>query len=101
MINVKHILEGIVNTIQAKESVEAIASERYAICKECKFNSSNAENYKSLLPFEHCTICKCNLQFKTHSLHAQCPISKWLPVSTKQENDIIQQKLKSDEQQSV
>lgn len=101
MINFKHIIEGIVNTVQAKEEVEIIAKERYEICSSCKFNSSNAKDYKSILPFEHCTLCKCNLEFKTHSLHAQCPISKWLAVTNKQENDIIQQKIKSDEQQSV
>ena len=88
-INVKHILEGIVNTIQAKEEVEKIAAERRAICDSCK--------HKSTLIHPHCNICGCNLTLKTHSLHASCPINKWLAVATEEESEEVEKKLEEDE----
>jgi hypothetical protein len=99
-MNIKHILDGVVNTIQAKKEIEAIAQERYSICAGCEFNSENAKkekDYKSVIPYEHCTICKCNLTFKTHSLHSECPIKKWLAVATEEENMALKQKLKDNE----
>ena len=96
MINIKHILEGIVNTIQAKEEVEKVATERMKICGPCKFNSANT-NKKSIRPDTHCTLCGCNLVLKTHSLSSSCPIKKWPALATEEEGEEIEKKLESNE----
>jgi hypothetical protein len=91
--NIKHIIEGIKNSIIVREGVEAIANERYEICKVCAKNSANKgqENfdpgpyYSSLRPDEHCSMCACNIHAKVRSLHTECPISKWEAVATKEE----------------
>lgn len=101
MINIKGIIEGIVNTVQAKEEVEKIASHRRSICNRCVHNSENAKDYKSILPYTHCTICKCNLTWKTHALSESCPIKKWKAVATEEEDNEIQGKIESDEQQGI
>lgn len=92
-VNVKHILEGIANSIFVKEEVEKIANERHEICKTCPHNSSNSKEeffeagkyFSELRPDEHCTKCACNLHAKTRSLHTDCPMGKWPAVATPQE----------------
>lgn len=92
-INIKHILEGIANSIFVKEEVEKIAQKRYELCKGCPKNSSNADKdffnpgpyYKPKRPDEHCSMCACNLHAKVRSLHTECPISIWPAVATAQE----------------
>jgi hypothetical protein len=92
-MNIKHILEGIKNTVFVKEEVEKIAEARYEICKVCPKNSSNKDKpdfdpgkyYSSLRPDEHCSMCACNLHAKTRSLHTACPVDKWKAVATPQE----------------
>lgn len=90
-INIKHILEGLKNTIFVREEVEKIAEERYSICGTCPKNSSNlfmndpGPYYSSIRPDEHCTECACNLHAKVRSLHTACPLEKWLAVATPDE----------------
>ncbi len=91
--NVKHILEGIKNSIFVKEEIEKIAEDRYEICKVCPKNSSNSDKkffdpgkwYMKERPDEHCTVCACNLHAKLRSLHTNCPIDKWPAVASLQE----------------
>ena len=91
--NIKHILEGITNSIFVKEEVEKIANERYEICKLCPKNSTNSKKedfdpgkyFSSLRPDEHCSMCACNIHAKVRSLHTNCPIDKWEAVASKQE----------------
>lgn len=81
-INVRHILEGIKNSIFVKEEVEKIANERYEICKKCpklstaKDDSQKGEYHSKLRPDEHCTICACNIHAKVRSLHTACDLDK-------------------------
>jgi|SRR5688572_9158404 hypothetical protein len=92
-MNVKHILEGIKNSIFVKEEVEKIAKDRHNICKVCPKNSTNRDKsdfdpgpyFATLRPDEHCSVCACNIHAKTRSLHTNCPIDKWLAVATPQE----------------
>ena len=92
-LNVKHILEGIKNSIFVKEEVEKIAAVRYATCKVCPKNSTNKDkadfdpgkHFNKLRPDEHCSICACNIHAKVRSLHTDCPIGKWPAVATPQE----------------
>lgn len=91
--SIKHIIEGIGNSIFVKDEVEKIAKARYEICSTCPKNSKNKDEeffdpgkyYSSLRPDEHCSGCACNLHAKTRSLHTSCPLDKWLAVATPQE----------------
>lgn len=92
--NVKHILEGITNSIFVKEEVEKIANQRKEICNVCPKNSENSDKeffdpgkyYSTKRPDVHCTSCACNLHAKLRSLHTSCPIEKWTAVATLQES---------------
>jgi len=92
-LNVKHILEGIKNSIFVKEEVEKIAQMRHDICKECPKNSTNKDKsdfdpgkyFSSFRPDEHCSMCACNIHAKVRSLHTNCPIDKWPALATPQE----------------
>lgn len=93
-MNVKHIIEGIKNSVFVKEEVEKIAKERYEICKGCNKFSSNSDKpdfnpgpyYSKLRPDEHCTVCACNIFAKTRSLHTSCPLNKWGAVASLEES---------------
>lgn len=92
---IKHIIEGIKNSLWVKEEVEKIAEERNNICRTCDKNSLNAQTerdfnpgpyYSSMRPDVHCTICACNLHAKVRSLHTACPAGLWEEVATKEES---------------
>ena len=93
MFNIKHVIEGIANTMFVKEEVEKLAEVRYSICKACPRLSTNVKNnntepgkyYSVKRPDEHCTSCACNIHAKTRSLHTSCPEKKWLSVANKEE----------------
>ena len=95
-MNIKHILEGVKNSVFVKEEVEKIAQERYEICKGCPFFSANQDKpemnpvpgpyYSKMRPDEHCTVCACNIHAKTRSLHTSCPKGKWPSVATEEES---------------
>jgi hypothetical protein len=100
---IKHIIEGIANSVFVKEEVEKIANERHEICKICPKNSKvirkiidETENgfvptiepgpyYSEIRPDEHCSMCACNIHAKVRSLHTSCPINKWDEVASKEE----------------
>jgi hypothetical protein len=92
-MNVKHILEGLGNSLFVKEEVEKIANKRMEICKVCPKNSANRnkDNFKpgkffnTMRPDVHCTMCACNLHAKVRSLATECPIGSWGPEATKEE----------------
>jgi hypothetical protein len=63
---------------------EAVAEilKRKDICAECPFNSrnTNKETYKSNLPWEHCTLCKCRIGYddsKEYCLSCVCGAEAW------------------------
>ena len=98
-LKIKHIIEGIKNSIWVKEEVEKIANERYSICSTCSKNSSvikyrrekgdttiTGPYFSDIRPDEHCTMCACNLHAKVRSLHTACPIGKWNEVASKEES---------------
>lgn len=89
--NVKHIIDGIKNSIFVKDEVEKIANDRYTICSPCPKNSKNKDMgqegpyYSTLRPDEHCSECACNIHAKVRSLHTSCPLDKWLAVASPDE----------------
>lgn len=92
-MNIKHILEGIGNTLFVKEEVEKIAADRLLVCRTCPRNSFNkdkeffdpAKYYAAIRPDEHCSVCACNIHAKVRSLHTACPEKKWDAVATEEE----------------
>ena len=66
-------------------SDEAVAEimKRKEICAGCPFNSKNTaklRNYSSVLPFTHCTLCKCRIgenDSKEYCLSCTCGAESW------------------------
>lgn len=104
MGKIREILDGIKNSVFVKEEVEKIANERYAICKGCDKISTapddelKGKNYNKLRPDEHCTICACNIHAKVRSLKTKCPIDKWGPEATQEEEVELFKLLQNDKQ---
>lgn len=77
------ILEGWRNNLippsKIKDMINLVAEERLSICDGCPHHS---KNHKSRRPDAHCTKCGCTLAAKTKCLSCECPIGKWLPVAT-------------------
>ena len=92
-MKIRHIIEGITNSIFVKEEVEKIAGQRYEICQTCPKASMNKKKeffapgpyLSEVRPDEHCTMCACNIHAKVRSLHTSCPIDKWEAVASKEE----------------
>jgi len=95
-IDFKGILEGLSNSVFVKESVEKVAAERIAICKQCPHYSVNvvaAGGGPFIRKDSFCTDCGCNMYLKTRALSASCPLgstsshfpnetSKWSAITT-------------------
>ena len=76
--NIPDIGEGAYNHMNF-ESLEPELQEqiiaRRAICAVCPFMSKNAEAdgwYKTIRIDEHCTLCDCNINWKTASPDSEC-----------------------------
>lgn len=72
-----------------KEQIEQVSQARLAICRGCPLHSSNKVGYKSLRLDEHCTECGCSLLPKTKCLTCFCPIDKWGPELSPEEQKSI------------
>ena len=73
----KGIMEGAFNSVFVNNEIEKIAKERSEICSRCPYDSINKKKddptFKTVNPFEHCTLCGCNIHMKTRSLAQVCP----------------------------
>lgn len=78
--NIKQIAEGIKNNAKmlldslGEKEVEEIIRRRL-ICAQCPLQSDNAKEagwYDSIIPFTHCTACKCDIDLKTACLSCNC-----------------------------
>jgi len=65
-MNPKAIIEGIGNTIFKKEETEKLATERLAICQQCKHYTGKT-----------CSYCGCYTAFKIRQNTEKCPVGKW------------------------
>lgn len=78
--NYKNVFEGFTNLAKnalnlLSEEDKKIVAERKLICDDCIFNSKNAISmleYKSTLPYEHCSSCKCAIPARVMSLNSNC-----------------------------
>ncbi len=90
MINLSQIYEGWKNNLfppsELKEVIEKTSQDRLSICSECPHHS---KFHKTARPDAHCTHCGCTLAAKTKCLSCSCPIKKWTPLLTvEQENEM-------------
>ena len=87
-MSLTQIYEGWKNNLFPEEKLKAqidqVSAERMAICNDCKFHS---KNYKNVRPDAHCTNCGCTLSAKTKCLSCACPLNKWSPVMTREQED--------------
>ena len=87
-MSLTQIYEGWKNNLfpeeKLKEQIDQVAAERIAICNSCQFHS---KNHKTIRLDEHCTNCGCTLSAKTKCLSCACPINKWSPVMTREQED--------------
>jgi hypothetical protein len=75
--NIDKVAEGIVNKTGSSllsDEKRAIIEYRKSICNECEFNSRNKKDYQTIRTDDHCTICSCNIEYKTHCLSCNCGI---------------------------
>jgi len=93
MSKLNQIYEGWRNHIYPPEALKDIikttSETRLKVCKTCPEHSSNKEGYETIRPDEHCTDCGCTLSAKTKCLSCKCPIGKWVPVITKEQEQIM------------
>ena len=92
-MSIKHIYEGWRNHLlppgAMKELITKVSDERLEICRACPFHSSNKVGYETMRIDEHCTKCGCPLIAKTKSLSSSCPVNKWGPELTPEEEQTI------------
>lgn len=82
--NSEQIIEGIINDVKLKngtlpENEQEEIIRRRVICASCPFMSENAKNnpslnYKSDRTDPHCSLCQCNIDYKTACLECNCGI---------------------------
>jgi len=100
MSRLGEIIEGWRNELIPPEKLKALIQKesniRLAICRGCDENSDNKKKtgWTTLRMDEHCTNCGCTLSAKTKCLSCDCPLKKWLAVSTKEEEQILTDTLK-------
>jgi len=97
--NRKLILEGITNKLFKKEHVEAIAGERWAICKDCEYLSKDSEGCAVPGTEPCCSDCGCSLGFKLRSLSSACPSDKWKAIMSEEEENSLMEQLEKDKEE--
>ncbi len=70
-----------------KELISEVSMNRLAICLPCEFNSSQGK----VKGRSHCLQCGCFLIQKSKALQSACPINKWGPITTPEEEESIKQ----------
>src|ERR1700749_1311749 len=95
-LDLKGLMEGTMNLIRARKEVELASQQRLNVCKGCSHNSDHQKKflgYKSFRPDYHCTICGCNLELKTRCMSCECPIKKWHPLLSEEEERELEKKI--------
>ena len=91
--NKEKILEGIKNSIFTSESVEQIADGRMSICKKCPYIDKKGKS--CLMPGTQpcCSLCGCNLKWKTRSLSSACDDDRWDALTDEETENQIKSNL--------
>lgn len=96
-IDIKGIIEGVVNKVVAKRWVEEVSADRMFICNKCDLFSENAKQksgYTTIRPDPHCTECGCNLELKTRCMSCSCPLNKWTAIMSEEDWEQVKNSLK-------
>ena len=101
----KGLVRGLYNKAMGAEWVKEVAAKRYNDhCKSCDHNSKVAianGKYKSIRPDEHCVLCGCNIDLKTHDMAQICPKKLWVAEVSIEDGEaidkIVNQNEKSEE----
>jgi RNA polymerase-binding transcription factor DksA len=88
--NRKQIMEGLKNSLIRKSYIEAIASDRYKICKECDKKDDTGKECAVPGTQPCCSLCGCTLSLKTRSLSSECPAGKWKALITEEDEDELE-----------
>lgn len=85
-----NIAEGFRNHLfppeELKYVIEQTSETRLEICKTC-------EHYSTEGLYKHCEKCGCSFPAKTKCLSCSCPVGKWQPLITKEEEDKLKKKI--------
>ncbi len=105
-MNFLEIFEGWKNDIlpseRIKELIKQVSEERMAICKTCIAYDETGQGCSIPLSQPCCNKhvkvnnisgCGCPLQKKTKCLSCKCPASKWIALSTEEQDELINNKL--------
>ncbi len=60
------LIEGVLNMIDKKATIEVVAANRMATCEFCRYYLDGI-----------CQKCLCFLMFKTRCKNCKCPVGKW------------------------
>jgi hypothetical protein len=78
---------------ELKKAIEELSEARLSFCIPCDQNSTPGEIHRFS---SRCNHCGCWLKPKTKSPSEECPLGKWQAVSTLEEDNEIEQKLKDE-----
>lgn len=100
MSKVSEILEGWRNHIippdHLKDLIQEVSKTRLDICTPCEFNSTK----NRIKLFSRCTQCGCPLIQKSKSLQSSCPINKWSPITSPEEEQAIKSAINGEKDSS-
>lgn len=68
-MEIKPIVEGLVNSIVKSNDIELLANKRKDICDKCEYNNFSTPN--------RCKVCGCIIHFKVRQSIQKCPKGKW------------------------
>ncbi len=90
-MEVLKILEGWKNTVapreELKELIEKVYKERLSSCDSCEHDSENKKKtgWTTIRIDRHCTNCGCTTEPKLKCLSCECPLKKWLQITTSEQ----------------
>jgi len=90
------IAAGILNSVFKKEHVEAVATDRFAICIKCNLFDAKGDNCLAPGTQPCCSDCGCSLSFKTRSLSSECPKGLWDAVVTEEQEEQINKQIQDE-----
>jgi hypothetical protein len=100
LTKINQILEGWKNKVapreELKELIEQVYNEREDQCNSCEYDSEVKQKtgWTTIRIDRHCTSCGCTTSAKLRCLSCECPLKKWLPITTQLIEDEIKKNSK-------
>lgn len=83
--NRRLILEGLRYRIFKNDLVEEVYLERREVCSTCPFKTYKEKECMVPGTAPCCARCGCSLNLKLRSLSSECPVGKWGPHFTEEQ----------------